>query len=142
MLQKRSRAVHVENLQPVTDSENRLAVFVGILEQQYHRLIPRQVGVGRLGIACRTILLRQHIRPAARKQNRGTAVDQLLQFGTRDVQRDRQRFASGQINRPHVLRQSAAGIVRDRPSGEPGWQYVDASPLIVAGVRLAQKRRR
>ena len=81
MLQKRSRAVHVENLQPVTDSENRLAVFVGVLEQQYIDRIPRQVGVGRLGIACRTILLRQHIRPAARKQNRGTALDHLLKSG-------------------------------------------------------------
>ena len=56
VLQKRSAAEHVQDLQSVADAENGLAPVVGIVQQQFVYGIAPGIGGRGLGIGCGLVL--------------------------------------------------------------------------------------
>ncbi len=69
VLDKGSRTMNIQNLQPIADAEERLVVLVGVAQQKFVDFITRQVSIGGIRVSSGSVFFRKHVGAAAREQN-------------------------------------------------------------------------
>ena len=127
VLQKRSAAKHVQDLQPVADAENGLAQVVGIVQQQFVDRVARGIGRRGLGIRCAAWYFAGST--SALLPGNSTASQRSISFMTSagDWSRGMRTGSPPAISTACTYcGKSPLGILRVVRSGERGWRCAAA----------------
>ena len=111
VLDKGSGAVDVQTLQAVADAEHGLAQTVGIVEQKMVDVVAARVSGGGMGRARGVEPRRIDVGFASGQQYAVAALDYFADFVWGAIQRNANRFASGQRDGALVLRNRPLGIL-------------------------------
>ncbi len=112
MLDQRPAAVHIQDLQSVTDGQHRLPHVVSILQKQLIDGVAFGIGRSGFGIALGAVLGGINVGPAAGQQDAVAMRNQLHGLGGRLAEGNADRQASRVCDRLFVLRERAIGVVR------------------------------
>src|ERR1700758_3649928 len=99
--------MHIQNLNAVTDPEQRFALSVCLVQENFVDVVTLAIGVGGFCAAGLVVLDGIDIGAAAGQENGGTGVGQSLDFGSAHVQRNLHRVPARQVDRALVLRKGS-----------------------------------
>ena len=110
VLQQISRAIHIQSLQPVADSEYGLAHVVCVLQQKFVNCVAQTIGSFGLRMARRGELCRVNVGLAARKHHSLAVLDHLHHFRRSAIKGNADRVATRKFDRALILRNCAEGV--------------------------------